>query len=151
MAMTKVQMFTDKSWSSRMRSSKDKIKYDVTATARCPECGEDICRVFSWVSMHLLSYSLMSPAWLPVIFSLKLSSHHCVKPALIQMQQMIHKFMTRMVQPLAMNQTKRAKPQKTTRSMTADEDDGELPHSSMCCLHSVRSRTSFICSFQIQK
>ena len=151
MAKTKVRIFTDKSWSSRTRSSKDKIKYDVTATARCPECGEDICQVFSWVSMHLVSYSLISPAWLPVIFSLKLSSHHCVKPALIQMQRMIHKFMTRMVQSLAMNQTKRAKPQKTTRSMTTDEDDGELLHSSMCPLHSVRTQTSFIFSFQIRK
>ena len=112
---------------------------------------KDICWVFLWVSMHLLSYSLMSPAWLPVIFSLKLSSHHCVKPVLIQMQRMIHKFMTRMVQPLAMNKTKRVKPQKTTRSMTADEDNGELPHSSMCSLHLVRTRTSFIFSFQIRK
>ena len=35
-------MFTDKSWSSRTRWLKDKIKYDVTMTARCPEWGEDI-------------------------------------------------------------------------------------------------------------
>ena len=94
---------------------KDKIKYNVTTTARCPKCGEDICQIFSWVSMHLLSYSLMSPAWLPVIFSLNLRSHRCVKPALlIQTQRMIHKFITRMVQPLAMNRVRGAKPQKTT-------------------------------------
>ena len=36
-------------------------------------------------------------------------------------------------------------------SMTADEDDGELPHCSMCSLHSVRTRASFIFSFQIWK
>ena len=42
MAKTKVGIFTDKSWSSQTRWSKDKIKYDVTTTTCCPKCGEDV-------------------------------------------------------------------------------------------------------------
>ena len=42
MAKTKVLLFSDKSWSSQTRWSKDKIKYNVITTARCPECGKDV-------------------------------------------------------------------------------------------------------------
>jgi len=70
-----------KLWNSRFKkwrqskSSKPKSSLPISE-------AHSSCRVFSWVSMHLLSYSPMSPAWLPVIFSLNLSSHRCVKPAL---------------------------------------------------------------------
>ena len=133
MAKTKVRMLTDKSWSSWTRWS-NKIKYDATTTACYPKCGKDICQIFSWVSMHLSSYSLMSPAWLPVIFSLNLRSHHCMKLALIQMQRMIHKFMTRMVQPLAMNRARGAKPQNTTPWLLMKQMTETHCHTVVCVL-----------------
>jgi len=43
MAKTKVQRSTDKVGAHGLDDLlKDKIKYNVTMTARCPECGEDI-------------------------------------------------------------------------------------------------------------
>ena len=48
MAKTKVRTSTDKSWSSWTRWLKDKIKYNVMTTTRCPECGEDINEGTAW-------------------------------------------------------------------------------------------------------
>jgi len=70
-----------KLWNSRFKKRRQSKSSKPKSSLPISEAHSS-CQVFSWVSMHLLSYSPMSPAWLPVILSLNLSSHRCMKPAL---------------------------------------------------------------------